>query len=641
MTDSAPHVTRAFLPAAPALMPALGVFDVTGTSARKSARATIMLLCIAGSVLASEPARSVWILSPPGDAQFRPDVHSVDYDDNYVTVRSSGISLKYLGALQSPPAPPEGAREFVYRIPLHPEAAGDRHSRVPTDVIGTFVNGLPIYNQFAALSWNGANIWRYDPVAARQRDDSTHSTAGLLEALARDGSRQSPIIGFALDGFPVYGPWAAVDGRLRRMRSSYRLRAIQHRHTWPDGTQLTPEQYGPDVSPAHPLGTFAEDYEYVKGSGDLDKFNGRYVDGAYAYFLSTTEDGRLAFPYLIGPRYYGRMEAPRARWYPIGERRLQLSADRERLEARHAVRFRLVAPHAKGDFEYVHEKPVHFLIASADLADFDHIHPELAADDSYQVAYTFPRGGKYRVWADYSLPGEAPRVDAFDVSLSGPRDARGELAPEHRITLAPAKPLRAGEDIPITLQFAGDLDTLQPYLGAWAHVIVIGEGWRSFAHAHPLESAGVAILAHTHNVSGPPPREIHIATSFPDAGAYKMWVQYQRSGEVITEPFVLNVAAGGPKLATAPIPAGAIRVQVSQRGFEPLQVEMPANQPTTLAFTRDSGPNCGSEVVFPTLGIRAALPLGKTTVVELPAQGAGELRFACGMGMYRGMIVVH
>ena len=60
----------------------------------------------------------------------------------------------------------------------------------------------------------------------------------------------------------------------------------------------------------------------------------------------------------------------------------------------------------------------------------------------------------------------------------------------------------------------------------------------------------------------------------------------------------------------------------------------------TLAFTRESTPNCGSEVVFPELGIRQALPLGDTVVVRLPAQQAGDLRFACGMGMYRGMVVV-
>jgi plastocyanin domain-containing protein len=45
--------------------------------------------------------------------------------------------------------------------------------------------------------------------------------------------------------------------------------------------------------------------------------------------------------------------------------------------------------------------------------------------------------------------------------------------------------------------------------------------------------------------------------------------------------------------------------------------------------------------VFPSLGIARDLPLGTTTIIELPAQPAGELRFTCGMGMYKGALVIH
>jgi plastocyanin domain-containing protein len=88
------------------------------------------------------------------------------------------------------------------------------------------------------------------------------------------------------------------------------------------------------------------------------------------------------------------------------------------------------------------------------------------------------------------------------------------------------------------------------------------------------------------------------------------------------------------------IPPDAVRIQISERGYDPAKIEIPANRPLTLAFTRDATPNCGSEVVFPSLGIRKQLPVGETVLVELPAQPAGELAFGCGMGMYRGMIVV-
>ena len=194
----------------------------------------------------------------------------------------------------------------------------------------------------------------------------------------------------------------------------------------------------------------------------------------------------------------------------------------------HPIRFRLEARDVFGDpnrhFEYVHERPIHFLIASVDLVEFDHIHPELAPDDSYEVAYTFAHGGPYRIWADYSLPGEPPRIDEFDVTVAGsPRAPRKLIAASNltrtagalTVTLAPSKPLRAGDDIPITLILSGSTCTLEPYLAALAHVIVFAVDLRTFAHMHPADPATSTSIVHTHAVAGPPPGEIHIVTNFP------------------------------------------------------------------------------------------------------------------------------
>ena len=87
------------------------------------------------------------------------------------------------------------------------------------------------------------------------------------------------------------------------------------------------------------------------------------------------------------------------------------------------------------------------------------------------------------------------------------------------------------------------------------------------------------------------------------------------------------------------IPADAVRVRVTAHGYEPARVAIPVNRAVTLAFSREASPNCGAEVVFPALGIRRAIPLGGTALVELPAQSAGEIGFACGMGMLRGVMI--
>ena len=640
------------------------------------------LLCVlygAGLATGADPVRNAWIMSPSGrgaPAQWLPEVHSVSVGERHLSVRSGGISLKYLGPLQLNPLPSEGPREFSFQIPLHPQAAAGLHGRVPVDIVGVFLNGLPIYNHFEALSWNGANLWHYDTIAfnddgavaasGHPRAELTHAApAGLLEQLVQDGSRHSPLIGFALDGFPIYGPWAYAhsdgSGGLRRMKSSYRLRSVNQREQWPDGTMLTPAQYGPDVNANEPAGTFAEDYEYRAGSGDLDEFNGRfaitpeYPGGTYAYFLSTDTAGRLAFPYLIGPRFHGRStESAKGRWHSLRAKRMSLSASELPIKPGQPVQFRFEARSLGGDpirhFEYTHERPIHLIITSADLAEFDHIHPKLMPDDSYNVEYTFAHGGKYRLWADYALPGEAPRVDQFDINVDGTGRAQQPLtqsseftqtANSLRVELVRGGSLRAGEDIQMSLRLAGSTGRLEPYLGAWAHVIIIGEGLHSFAHAHPIENATPPTMAHTHAIASPPPDAIQFLANFPTRGLYKLWAQFQEGGHVLTVPFVLRVAA--PALhtgSTVSVPANAIRIRVTQHGYEPSRIEIPAGTKVTLAFTRDSNPNCGSEVVFPTLGIRTALPVAGTVLVRLPATtAASKISFSCGMGMYRGMVV--
>ncbi len=127
--------------------------------------------------------------------------------------------------------------------------------------------------------------------------------------------------------------------------------------------------------------------------------------------------------------------------------------------------------------------------------------------------------------------------------------------------------------------------------------------------------------------------------AFPHAGTYKLWAQFQINGEVQTIPFVLRVETGAPVTAIA-IPRDAVRVSVGMGGFAPARIEVPSGKATILALTRDTQPNCASKIVFPDLGITKDLPPGKTILVTIPAMQAKELKFACGMGMYRGLVVV-
>ena len=119
-----------------------------------------------------------------------------------------------------------------------------------------------------------------------------------------DSTFHSPIIGWAYDGNPIYGPYGFTvpeGGAVRAMRSGYKKVTKANR---------------PD---AFKLGFFAEDYEFA-GTGDLDEHNGRfcvtpdYPNGTYAYFATINPDGiessgtfakyrKPVFPYLIGNTY--------------------------------------------------------------------------------------------------------------------------------------------------------------------------------------------------------------------------------------------------------------------------------------------------------------------------------------------------
>ena len=110
----------------------------------------------------------------------------------------------------------------------------------------------------------------------------------------------SPIIGFAYDGNPIYGPFGYENplnpqSSIVRMTSSYSL----------NGTRSG----GPSTR-EYALGTFVNDYTYAHKSGSLDENNGRFCvtpdfpEGTYAYFLTINSNQIPQFPYFLGDNYY-------------------------------------------------------------------------------------------------------------------------------------------------------------------------------------------------------------------------------------------------------------------------------------------------------------------------------------------------
>ena len=149
-------------------------------------------------------------------------------------------------------------------------------------------------------------------------DNLFENFAGQILELDQQLSH-SPILGWAFDGNPIYGPYGFSDptdqsSQIRRMNSSYGLKTnlVYNQITNPTPVRVE----GPLLS-EEPAGKFIEDYVYNFGSGDLDQYNGRFCktpdfpNGRYCYFVTidTTEAGNSVFPYILGPSYNSIVDA--------------------------------------------------------------------------------------------------------------------------------------------------------------------------------------------------------------------------------------------------------------------------------------------------------------------------------------------
>lgn len=81
-------------------------------------------------------------------------------------------------------------------------------------------------------------------------------------------------------------------------------------------------------------------------------------------------------------------------------------------------------------------------------------------------------------------------------------------------------------------------------------------------------------------------------------------------------------------------------IAVTDTGFTPGTITVPAGRPVMLVVTRKTDQTCAKEIVFPDQGIRKALPLNEAVEVALPASPKGEIAYQCGMDMLSGKVVV-
>lgn len=295
------------------------------------------------------------------------NIQKIQFSDDYVYINASGFPSYIVGPYLDNNPSYASNNDWLFQIPFDPQPNTGTLTSTPFGGIGVFINGVPMYDYKDGISYkfntqtktgedasDGDGVWNRNAILAENDGfdcakghpspifEGSGPTATLVGGTYHhhqnptaynldlvqisdicdlyladglytlDSTKHSPLIGFAFDGYPVYGAYGYADpndanSAIALVMSSYQKRNMIKR-TRINNVQVAP---GPDVSTDYPLGWYKEDYEFIENSGALDEHNGRfcitpeYPAGTYAYFATVDENWNSAYPYIVGPEYYG------------------------------------------------------------------------------------------------------------------------------------------------------------------------------------------------------------------------------------------------------------------------------------------------------------------------------------------------
>jgi len=289
----------------------------------------IMAMCNVNAQV-TDPAITSWVINPgtqTGYGGILSNVLAVRYTTTDVYITANCIPGYDIGPWAGNPNTPAN-ENFLFKITRTPVRNTSTQTNVGLGHVGVWKNGVSIFNSLDGMSYNNGNVWHRDAYRFEgasfdnclghpaPNGEYHHHVAPVCLYDIDDSTHHSPIIGYAFDGFPIYGNYGYATANsnssaIKRMSPSYRL------HNYADRSVATTGQTaaGPAVNASYPLGSFKEDYEYVAGLGDLDASNGRfcvtpeYPNGTYAYFVTNNANGIPLYPYTLGAKYYGVVAA--------------------------------------------------------------------------------------------------------------------------------------------------------------------------------------------------------------------------------------------------------------------------------------------------------------------------------------------
>ena len=292
----------------------------------------------------------------------------VRYTTTDVYVNATGIPAYPTGIFTGDGNPSNATNQAaIYKLPLNPTQNTGTATATPLGNVGIFINGVSLFDYKDGVAWNNSTnalcggpgnapcpggpsatqAWNRDAIPAEklgfdcakghpamgnyhhhQNPSAFKYDLNVLSTICNlydseglytiNPEQHSPLIGFAYDGFPIYGAFAYTNtdgtGAFTRMKSGYQL------------STNTTRTNGPAVNSTYFNGYFKEDYVFVAHPNDptyLDAHNGRvcitpeYPNGIYCYFATVDANYNSAFPYVVGLTYYGNKTGAKVTTVPV------------------------------------------------------------------------------------------------------------------------------------------------------------------------------------------------------------------------------------------------------------------------------------------------------------------------------------
>jgi YHS domain-containing protein/plastocyanin len=318
------------------------------------------------------------------------------------------------------------------------------------------------------------------------------------------------------------------------------------------------------------------------------------------------------------------------------------------------------------EFERIHEKWLHLLMVSEDLSWFEHQHPVRGEDGLFRLTWTFPRPGRYRLYADFTPSDGDNQVKPLPLAVDGgparavplkPDGKRARQVRDYRIDLQVRhEPLRMEKAAVLTYTIRDrrgrPVRNMQPFIGAMGHLVAISQDGKEVVHTHavdgtvapPMEAGAIHVTPAMATEKGP---AFSFKLTLPTGGLYKTWAQFMHNNRVLTVPFTFQVEDLWGQPTSTAVTKKMKQQEGIQRatvvvdgGYSPASVAVKAGRPVQLTFVLKEAAGCGDVVYFPSLGLKRTLKTGQKTVVTFTPRQVGTVPFTCGMSMYRGQLVV-